>query len=131
MLRIPACRWLLLGALLAATACTTHPDVKPTGTVPIVLAGDKKAAEVTAKLQNLLVITMPATDPGHVWQISFHDPRFLKQMTGLTATGGATATVSFLAVHGGRTRLRFVLLPSSVLRNASPIDQQEIVLTIL
>ena len=132
MARLPAFACIILSACLISTACTSHPELKPTGTVPITLAGEKKSSTANAYLQNVVVITLPRADPGCTWQISFHDPRFLKQLSALKAPpGGETGpTVSFMTLHNGRTTLRFLLLPPNAGRDAAPVDQQELLLTI-
>jgi hypothetical protein len=131
MLRLATLVALLFGAGCGASGCASRVDLTPTRTIPVSLESEKKLNEVTVSLQNLVVITLPAAGPGYTWQISFHDPRFLKQMSELKPLAPNTpATVQFLTLHGGRTHLRFLLLPPHAGRDARPVDQQEVVLTI-
>src|SRR3954466_9369230 len=75
MLRLAALVALLFGAGFSASGCATRVDLTPTRTIPVSLESEKKLTEVTVSLQNLIVITLPAAEPGCTWQISFHDPR--------------------------------------------------------
>ncbi len=111
---------------------TTTAVVKPKGTVAVTLEAAKKSTSINATVANLVVVTLPPIDPGQAWQISYHDPRFLKQVREIQAGASPDAgpTVSFLALNQGRTRLRFVLLPSATARVADPIDHQELIVTL-
>lgn len=126
----------LVGALLAASAgsgcASKKPDLTPTGTAAVKLDADHKVSAFTVKQLNLVVLTLPPADGEHRWAISFHDTRYLKLMSEIQAPASpdAGATVSFLALKTGRTRLRFLLLPTTKARSVQPIDQQEFVLTI-
>ena len=131
MLRLATLVALLLGVACGAIGCASHADLTPTRTIPITLDSDKKINEATISLQNLVVITLPHAEPGYAWQISFHDPRILKQMSELKPPAAdALATVQFLTIHAGRTHLRFLLLPRNAGHDARLADQQEVVLTI-
>jgi hypothetical protein len=131
MLRPATIVALLLGVAFGAIGCASHVDLTPTRTIPMTLDRDKKVNEATISLQNLVAITLPHADPGYTWQISFHDPRLLKQMSELKPlAANAPATVQFLTIHTGRTHVRFLLLPPNAGRDARPVDQQEVVLTI-
>lgn len=131
MLRLATIVALLSGVGVGVIGCASRVDLTPTRTIPVTLESDKKINEVTVSLQNLVVITLPAAEPGCTWQISFHDPRSLKQMSELKSpTANAPATVRFLTLHVGRTHLRFLLMPPHAGRDARPRDQQELVLTI-
>lgn len=131
MLRLPTIVALLFGVGLGAIGCASRVDLTPTRTIPVTLDRDKKNNELTVSPLNLVVITLPNAEPGHTWQISFHDPRLVKQMSELKPlAANAPATVQFLTLHGGRTHIRFLLMPPHVGRDARPVDQQEVVLTI-
>lgn len=123
-----------LVALVLAAACSTRPpEIKAQGSVPIALSAEQKTTSASVKLFNEIVLTLPPPKaPGYVWQIAFHDVRFLKQTTDirLAATNGAGPTISFIAKNPGRTRLRFVLVPEGPARETRPVDQQDIILTI-
>lgn len=126
---------LALVALMLAGApgCTTRSELTPEGEVAVVLSDDKKTNAVTAQLRNLIAITLPVPKaPGYRWQISFHDVRYLKQMTDIVPgkTPDAGPTISFMARLPGRTRVRFLLLPDTNDRVATPVDAQEVVLAI-
>ena len=124
---------VMLACAAGVTSCETPSGViKPRGTVSVSLDGVKKRGSITVALANLLAITMPPVKPGLVWQISYHDPRYLKQHSNFTApTSPETgSTVSFVALVPGATRLRFLLVPADAGRSVDPVDQQEIIVTI-
>ncbi len=124
---------LLLLALLCGGGCAFGPAaVKPRGSSAIVLDTEEKSTAVEVKYEYLVKVTLPPIDPGLVWQIAFHDPRYLKQMHEIRPGEGpgAGATVTFLAISMGRSRLHFLLLPRAGAREADPIDRRELVLTI-
>jgi hypothetical protein len=126
--------WLAMLAWAAATTgCeNAKPAFTPNGAVAVPLDAAKQRGSVTVRLANLVTFAMPPTAPGLVWQISFHDTRYLKQHTDFTPpqTPGAGATVSFVAVSMGTTRLRFVLVPVSLDRSVESVAQQNIVVEI-
>lgn len=128
------CHGLAAGlCVLTLAACVSAPPViKPSGMVAAVLDPEKKSSALTMRANHLLTITLPPSAPGHAWQIAFHDPRYLKQMTELKPADVAEVgtTISFVAINIGRTRLRFLLAPIGSDREVRPIDQQELVLTI-
>jgi hypothetical protein len=124
-------------ALALAAGCGTgSANLKPKKTVAITLDPAKKTFTATARPLTQIDITLPPAEPGQVWQIAFHDPRYLKQLHEIkpSAAPGAGATVSFITAEVGmvviRTRVRFLLMPRSGEREMAPIDQQEFVLTI-
>jgi hypothetical protein len=131
-------RNVLLGLLLIVQAltlagCLSPPAaVQPVGTKAIELAAAKPYHEAGVALHTLIQLTLPSLPAAYVWQISFHDPRYLKMTAPLTPPaqpdGGTTA--SFLALMPGRTRLRFLAVPSPGSRVMDPIAQQELVLMI-
>jgi hypothetical protein len=129
----------LVPALLALTLAAINPGcetaqapLKPSGEVAVPLDASKKSGSVTVRLANVVTFTMPPAAPGFVWEISFHDTRFLKQQTEFLPPkeAGAGSTVTFMATNLGTTRLRFVLVPASNDRSVSPIDRQDIAVTI-
>lgn len=132
MFRILPFRALLIAGLLGAFGCTSKPPIVPTGTVAVTLTPAEPFASEKAAFHSLLVVTLPPAPPDHRWQIAFHDTRFLQQRTPLEAAANAStgATVSFLVVNRGRTRLRFLLVPDDNRRSVDPIGQQNLVLTI-
>lgn len=125
---------LLAGSGLALNGCAASKpvEIKPNGTVEVTLDAAKKSGSITVKLANLITFTMPPADPSLEWQISFHDTRYLRQYSEFMPPKepGAGSTVSFLAMSGGSTRLRFVLVPISESRSVRPQDQQEVRITI-
>jgi len=133
MTRIHPFGLVLLAAGLAFAGCNTGPKrIQPTGEVAANLTAEKKSTELEASAGNRIKITFPPTAAGHAWQISFHDTRYLKQMSEIQP-GPAPDTgpsISFLALARGRTRLRFMLLPATRERTAAPVDHQEVVLSI-
>ncbi len=124
---------LMIACAAGFTSCeTATKEIKPKGTVSVSLDGVKKRGAIRISLVNLLAITLPPAKPSLAWQISFHDPRFLKQHTDIMAPASPDqgATVSFIAVSPGATRLRFLLVPVSAGQSVDPVDQQEIMVTI-
>lgn len=122
---------LLVGG--ATGGCVSHPpELVPSGTATVKLDREHKVSAFAVKRLNLLVLTLPPTDAEHRWAISFHDTRYLKQMSEIqpAAPPDSGVSISFLALTPGRTRLRFLLLPIRKARSVDPIDQQEFVLTI-
>lgn len=119
----------VLALALANPGCESAPAaIKPTGEVAVPLDAAKKRGGVTVRLANLITFTMPPSAPGFVWEISFHDTRYLKQQTPVTPpkVAGEGSTVTFLATNLGSTRLRFVLVPVSTAQAVAPVDQQDI-----
>lgn len=115
---------------LCLLGCRTAP-IKASRTIAVTIEAEAKTRTIEVKPLTQLDVTLPPVDAGFVWQISFHDARFLKQVQPLQpGTPGVGATVSFISVNFGRTRVRFLLLPKSEGREATPIDQQEIVIAI-
>ncbi|MSU51764.1 MAG: hypothetical protein EXS37_22185 [Opitutus sp.] len=117
--------------ILVLVACSSGPAITPKGTVKVVLDAEKKSTALAVKTHNLIAITFPPAAAGFGWQISYHDSRYLKQMTDIkpATVAGEGATISFLALNIGRSRLRFLLAPLGTDRESKPIDQQELVLT--
>jgi len=117
-------------AVLLLTGCGT-PAIKASRTLAVTIEAEPKTRSLEVKPMTQIDLTLPVVEAGFAWQISFHDARYLKQVQLLkTGAAGAGATVSFITLNPGRTRVRFLLLPQSTGREASPADQQEIVLTI-
>jgi hypothetical protein len=123
----------LLACALAGAGCASRPaPLTPRGTATVKLDAKQKRSTFTVRNQHLLVVTLPPTEPTHHWTITYHDTRFLKLMSDVQPPPQPTegANASFLALNPGRTRLRFVLLPSTNHRTVDPIDQQELILII-
>lgn len=123
--------WALF--LLAVVGCESgEVAIKPKGTVNVALETAKKITTIGLKTENLLVVTLPPAPPNLGWQIAFHDSRYLKTVSDLkpASTAEAGATISFLALFRGKTRLRFLLAPIGDNREVRPVDQQELVLEI-
>ncbi len=121
------------GGGLALAGCASQPvEIKPIGTVAVALNPAKKTGTITIRLANLVAFTLPPAEPNLKWEISFHDTRYLRQQTEFLPpqAEGEGATVSFLALATGSTRLRFVLVPVTAARSVKPVDQQEIRVTI-
>jgi hypothetical protein len=118
---------------LLAGCGTGQVTIAPKGEAPVTLGSEGRRTTHTAQHANRITITLPPADAAtHKWHISSHDARFLKQLTDvLPPKPGETAqTITFLAIRTGTTRLRFVLLPISSAREATPIDAHDLVLTI-
>lgn len=130
MLRTILGRSLVPLVLFLGAGCESA--LKPNGKAEFTLEADKKSSEGTARVANRVRVTLPPVPVGFVWQISYHDARFLKQMEELKMPGKPDegGTVTFLALNTGRTRLRFLLVPPNDGKTARPVDQQELVLTI-
>jgi hypothetical protein len=125
---------LLVACAWALTGCgAPKVNLTPTKILTLKLDDEKKSVIVNTRIQNLITLVLPPGPEGYLWQISFHDPRFLKQMTPLKPAAGPEegATISFLVVTGGRTRLRFVLVPANVGAGATPVNQHEVVVNTL
>ncbi len=130
MLRKILTRVLFTAALLAGGGCASGPEFKPEGQVAITLDGVKKAGALSMRVANLLVLTLPPGREGHIWQIAFHNTSVLKLMSPLQAGPDGLSRVSFLALRGGVTRLKFLLVPAVSGATAEPVDQQDIQLSI-
>ena len=123
---------LVLG-LSAFVGCESGPGpIKPKGTVNVTLETAKKVTAIGLKVEHLLVVTLPPVPAGLSWQIAFHDSRYLKQVSDLkpASTVDAGATITFISLVRGKTRLKFLLAPTGNDREARPVDQQELVLEI-
>lgn len=123
---------LVLG-LMALVGCESGPvPIKPKGTVKVALETAKKVTTIGLKMEHLLVVTLPPVPTGLGWQIAFHDSRYLKQVSDLKPASAvdAGATISFVSLVRGKTRLRFLLVPTGNDREVRPVDQQELVLEI-
>ena len=131
---VPFLSFALLAAALTLVGCSTRSTkVEPLGESPVTLKANSKRTEHAAKLGHRVTITLPGGDHDtHVWKISYHDMRYLQQLTDITPTKAATtgATVSFVTARPGTTRLRFVLVPANAGREATPIDAHDLELTI-
>lgn len=118
------------------SACSSRTEVvTPRGDVSVTLDASAKRTTHTVEVANRVHVTLPPADATHGWQISYHDARFLKQVTEVTPpkTPEGSATITFLAIKptaGRTTRVRFVLLPVGAAREATPIDGHDLVLTI-
>lgn len=103
------------------------------GESAIALDTNSKRTTHTAKYANRITLTLPPADLAqHRWEISFHDARFLKQLTEFQPPKNPDegATIAFLTTRTGTTRIRFVLLPVGNAREATPTDGRDLVLTI-
>ena len=130
-----AASFTVLCALIAAIGCATPvPVVQEKGEVKIDLDTSKKrGTSAKAQFGNRVTVIFPVADlTAYQWQISSHDVRFLKQLTEMKSPEVQTegATMSFLAVRVGSTRLRFVLVPVGKEREATPIDGRDLILAI-
>lgn len=123
-------RILFAAALLFGGGCATGPAIKPEGQVAITLDGVKKAGALSMRVANLLALTLPPGREGHVWQIAFHNTSVLKLMSPIQVGADGRSRVSFMAIRGGGTRLKFLLLPANAGATAEPVDQQDIQLSI-
>ena len=134
--RLLARQWLgliIVAGLAGITGCeSSNGALKFSGSVAVSLEAAEKRGRVTARLANLVAITLPPAPPGFEWQLAFHDTRYLKQHTGILLPQNPSegSTVSFVAVTTGSTRLRFLLLPVTPGRAVDPLDQQELIVTI-
>lgn len=123
---------VLLALLLALSGCASREKIQTEGEASILFKPGAKRTEQTVGLGNRITLTLPPTEPDQIWQIAFHDARFLVQLTGYTApaeTGGG-ASIAFAATRPGTTRLRFVLLPKNAGREAIPSDAHDVVITV-
>lgn len=122
---------LAVGVCLFAAGCGT-PGIKPKGKVDIVLEGPQPRSEHGARYLDAITITLPPAPRGYVWDLAMHNANFLKQTGNLTppATPGGGATITFIAVTQGATRLRFLLLPENRGREAKPVDMRELLIEI-
>jgi hypothetical protein len=120
---------LLLAGL---SGCQSKPDYTPHGTTLVqVERGAQHSRTITTRIANLLTIGLPAPDPvGYIWEIAAHDTRILKQRSELAPTGpGGAWQVNFFVLRGGRTRVRFVLVPpAGTVRD--PVDLEEVVVSV-
>ncbi len=130
MLRKFITRSLIATVLLVGGGCASGPAIKPEGQVAITLDGAKKAGALSMRVANLLVLTLPPGRDGHAWQIAFHNTTMLKLMSPPQIGADGRTRVSFLALRGGGTRLKFLLVPANAAATAEPVDQQDIQLSI-
>ncbi len=121
---------LLTTALLAGGGCSSAPAVKPDGQVAITLDGVKKVGALSLRIGNVLVLTLPPGREGHVWEFAFHNPGALKLMSPPKIGADGRTQVSFLALRGGATRLKFLLVPADAGASAAPVDTQDVQLSI-
>jgi hypothetical protein len=130
MLRKFFTRILITAVLLAIGGCATAPEMKPDGQVAITLDGVKKAGALSMRVANVLALTLPPARDGHVWEIAFHNTSVLKLMSPVQVGADGRSRVSFMALRGGGTRLKFLLVPAGSGTTATPVDQQDIQLSI-
>lgn len=120
-------------SLVGLLGCASKPqEIKPKGTVAITLTKEKKVNAVAVKLEHLLVITLPPTDPAFVWELVFHDTRYLKQLSDFKSSGvdGEGSSISFFTSVPGKTKLKFLLTPVGNARETRPVDQQDLTVQI-
>jgi hypothetical protein len=121
-----------LSAALVA-GCASRPDYTPNATVAIKVLGNNQRTVASAQVGNEIKVELPPPDPsGYVWEISALDTRYLKQRTEVLPLAGAAGpwSVSFFALHDGRTRIRFVLVPPTKETEKPTADLEEVVITI-
>ncbi len=125
-----------VAAVLSFTGCeTTSADNKPVSTVTLALEPGAKKATATMRFGEELKIELTA--PGNadlVWELVSNDTQVLKQTSAFkftpAASGvGGVSTISFFALRGGRTTLRFAYLRPGA-RETEPVDTYDIVVTI-
>ncbi len=121
---------LFMAALLVGGGCASGPAIKPEGQVASTLDGVKKAGALSMRIANVLALTLPPGREGYVWQIAFHNTSVLKLMSPPQIGADGRTRVSFLALRGGGTRLKFLLVPANAAATAEPVDQQDIQLSI-
>jgi hypothetical protein len=132
MIRLVLRSFAVVLTIVALSSCGTTPQrTEPKGVVTIALDAAKKPTEATAKFDYLITIVLPPPGvEGTVWQISFHDSRYLQQVTDITPAADRSAQISFRTKQPGRTRVRFVLVPSTTDRAVAAVDSQELILVI-
>ena len=122
-----------LGFALAGCGTPKPPEIKAVGSVTVIVDASNRRTLAKMPFANEVTLVLPPADPpGYVWQISAHDTRFLKQRTDIIAAADPAkgATVSFLAVRVGVTRLRFVLVVAAGKAETDPVDFREVELAI-
>ena len=123
-------RILIAAVLLAGGGCASGPEIKPDGQVAVTLDGVKKVGALSLRVANVLALTLPPGRDGHVWEIAFHNTSVLKLMSPIQVGADGRSRVSFMALRGGGTRLKFLLVPAGSGATATPVDQQDIQLSI-
>ncbi len=136
MLSNRPCAYVVAIALLLFAGCAMGGKaLKPVRTVAVTIEPENKTRSIDVQPLTQVDITLPPTVGEQVWQIAFHDARYLKQVSEIVPAKvpGGGATVSFVTINPGRgirTRLRFLLLPRSGAREVAPMDEQELVLSV-
>ncbi len=122
----------VLALLLVLSGCTTSNKIVTQGDATVMFKPQSKRTEQSVELNNRVTVILPPTDPTHVWQIAFHDTRFLPQLSAPTPSKepGGGISIAFFASRPGTTRLRFVLVPVNAGREAIPTDAHDVVLTV-
>jgi len=116
---------MLAGLLMGAAAAVKSP--------PLVFEPKERKTTVTVERGQELKIVLPTSDADHVWQIVADDLRYLKKTSDIiVAPGDATAgaSVTFLPVRNGHTRLSFVYVKPAETGEATPLDVRDIAVTI-
>lgn len=116
----------LAGLLVGAAA----PPVK---SPPLIFEPKEKKSTVTVERGQELKVMLPTSDADHIWQIVADDLRYLKKTSAITAVPGdatAGASVTFLPVRNGHTRLSFVYVKRTDATESTPLDVRDIAVTI-
>jgi hypothetical protein len=119
-----------VGLASFTAGCASSPTVVAKGRVDVPPQPDVARVNVTAKVNNLVVIGLPpiaASD--REWTIVLNDARFLPQQRPIERKGDGSAVATFLAVREGRRMIRFFALPPND-REAVPSQSYEAVVEI-
>ncbi|MDO8545342.1 MAG: hypothetical protein Q7S40_33290 [Opitutaceae bacterium] len=123
---------LALAAVLAGCASPTT-EITPVGQTRVAISSDDPFIEIHTRPIYELTLTLPPPNvPGYVWEIAAADPRYLKQTSTVAPLPGGSggATVTFVTLRTGRTRLRFFAIPRTPARVADPGGKCDIVVLI-
>lgn len=117
--------------LLALSGCRTPKPAlpKPIAATTIKLAPDNRDVPKSIKInETLTVVLPPPIDPGDAWEIVANNTKLLPQISALKTDSKGGATATFMAVHFGRSLLRFVALKPGQTVSA-PTDLYQIIVT--
>lgn len=123
---------ILVATIALQPGCESKTVPKPIGTATTTLPTTSRRGTLTTKLGMEIRLELPPAEPGHVWTIVQHDPRYLRPLGGNDKPSPETGrtTVAFHAMHAGRTQLKFLAVPAHGGPEVLPVDYYDIVVAI-
>jgi hypothetical protein len=129
MLRAPVTLSMLLALAFASSGCQSNRRaIQPSGETTVALDPKTRHAEAKTKLQFEITLELPAPKArGFVWQLIQADARFVGQTAEIEPVPGTDrSSISFIALHTGRTILRFIAIPPTPAPEADPGDSYDV-----